>query len=99
MSQLFLQEKLAMMVDDFNKLMDEQRFAEAEVASRQESVIVAETLIRTLEDILRTQIMNPQHPDFWTTRIIPSEQPQLTPQAVDADPARAEIHRDRQVLG
>lgn len=61
--------------------------AEAEVASRQEGVIVAETQIKTLEDILRTLILNPSQPDFWTARIIPSEQPQLTAQAVDVEAA------------
>jgi outer membrane protein len=63
--------------------------AEAEVASREENVIIAETNIRTLEDNLRTQIMDPSQPDFWTTRIIPSEQPQLTPQTVDVEAAVA----------
>jgi outer membrane protein len=63
--------------------------AEAEVASREEGVIVAETRIRTLEDNLRTLIMNPDQPDFWSTRIVPSEQPQLTSQAVDVEAAVA----------
>lgn len=63
--------------------------AQAEVASREEAVIIAETRIRQLEDNLRTQILDPAQPDYWTTRIIPSEQPQLTPQAVDAEAAVA----------
>lgn len=69
--------------------------AEAEVASRQEGVIVAETQIKTLEDILRTLILNPNQPDFWTARIIPSEQPQLTPQAVDVEGAVANALANR----
>jgi outer membrane protein len=63
--------------------------AQAEVASREEGVIIAETRIRQLEDNLRVQIMDPSQPDYWATRIIPSEQPQLTPQEVDVDAAIA----------
>jgi len=61
--------------------------AEAEVAALEESVIVAEGQIRTAEDRLRTLVMNPSQPDFWTTRLEPSEQPTLTPQPVDIDAA------------
>jgi outer membrane protein len=69
--------------------------AEAEVASREEAVIIAETRIRQLEDDIRTLIMDPAQPDFWTTRIIPSEQPQLTPQAVDVELAVANALQNR----
>jgi outer membrane protein len=61
--------------------------AQAEVASREEGVIIAETRIRQLEDVLRVQIMDPSQPDYWSTRIIPSEQPQLTSQEMDVDAA------------
>jgi outer membrane protein TolC len=61
--------------------------AEAEVARNEEGVIVAEARIKTIEDNLRTIIMNPSQPDFWTTRLVPSEQPVLTPQPVDLDGA------------
>jgi outer membrane protein len=63
--------------------------AQAEVAGREEAVIVAETRIRQVEDLLRTQILDPAQPDFWTVRIVPSEQPQLTPKAVDLEAATA----------
>jgi outer membrane protein len=69
--------------------------AQAEVASREEAVIVAETRIRQVEDVLRTQILDPAQPDFWTVRIIPSEQPQLTSEAVDVDAAIAMALRNR----
>jgi outer membrane protein len=69
--------------------------AEAEVASREEAVIIAETRIRQLEDDIRTLVMNPTQPDFWTTRIIPSEQPELTPQAVDIEAAVANALSNR----
>ena len=50
-------------------------------------MIVAEGQIRTAEDRLRTLVMNPSQPDFWTTRLEPSEQPTLTPQPIDVDAA------------
>lgn len=61
--------------------------AEAEVARNEESVIVAEAAIRTAEDQLRTLVMNPRQPDFWTVRLTPSEQPVVTPRTIDLDAA------------
>ena len=61
--------------------------AQAEVSQREEAVIVSEARIRTLEDNLRTLVMNPSQPDFWTARLVPTEQPVLTARAVDLDAA------------
>jgi outer membrane protein TolC len=61
--------------------------AQAEVSRNEEAVIISEAQIRSLEDVLRTLIMNPTQPDYWTARITPSEQPVLTPQAVDVEAA------------
>jgi len=61
--------------------------AEAEVARQEETVIVRQGLIQSAEDNLRALIMNPAQPDFWTTKIEPSEQPVLAPQAVDIEAA------------
>lgn len=61
--------------------------AEAEVAQREEAVIVNEANIKSLEDALRTLILNPQQPDFWTVRLVPSERPSLAAQAVDVEAA------------
>jgi outer membrane protein TolC len=61
--------------------------AQAEVARVEESVILAEAQIRTFEDNLRTLVLNPSQPDFWTVRLVPSEKPVLTAQAVDVDAA------------
>jgi outer membrane protein TolC len=79
--------------------------AEAEVAANEESVILAEGQIRSAEDRLRTLVMNPSQPDFWTTRLEPSEQPTLTPQPVDVDAAvrnalanRTDIAQQRKAL-
>jgi outer membrane protein len=63
--------------------------AEAEVAQREEAVILAEAAIRRQEDVLRTLISNPvDQPDFWTTRIEPSEsQPTFAPVAINVEEA------------
>ena len=61
--------------------------AQAEVARVEESVIVAEAQIKTFEDILRTLILNPSQPDFWTVSLVPSEKPMLTAQTLDVDEA------------
>jgi outer membrane protein len=59
--------------------------AEAEVARQEENVIVRQAVIQSAEDILRTLILNPAAPDFWTTKLEPAEQPVLTEQKVDLD--------------
>jgi outer membrane protein len=61
--------------------------AQAEVSRNEEAVIVNEAQVKALEDALRTLIMNPSQPDFWTTHVVPSEQPVLTPQTVDVEAA------------
>ena len=61
--------------------------AQAEVSRNEEGVIIAEARIKTLEDALRTLIMNPAQADFWTARLTPAEQPVLAPQAVDVEAA------------
>ena len=63
--------------------------AEAEVAQREEAVILAEAAIRRQEDVLRTLVSNPaDQPDFWTTRLEPTEsQPTFTPVAINVEEA------------
>ena len=61
--------------------------AQAEVSRNEESVIINEARIKSLEDVVRTLIMNPSQPDYWTARIVPAEEPVLTPQAVDVEGA------------
>ena len=63
--------------------------AQAEVSQREEAVIVNEAQIKRVEDNLRTLVMNPSQPDFWTARIVPTEEPQLASQAVNLDAAIA----------
>jgi outer membrane protein TolC len=61
--------------------------AEAEVARRQEAVIVAEGQIGDAEDALRTLVFDPNSPDFWTIKIEPTELPPFAPVTVDVDAA------------
>src|SRR6266545_4706149 len=61
--------------------------AQAEVSRNEEAVIINEAQVKALEDALRTLIMNPSQPDFWTTHLVPSEQPVLTPTTVDVETA------------
>jgi outer membrane protein TolC len=59
--------------------------AEAEVAQRQESVILAQSQIETAQDTLRTLTFNTNDPNFWNVRIEPTELPQVTLVTVDTD--------------
>jgi len=61
--------------------------AEAEVAQREESVILAEAAIERAEDNLRALIFDPASPDFWTLRVEPTALPPYQPVAVDVDSA------------
>jgi HAE1 family hydrophobic/amphiphilic exporter-1 len=61
--------------------------AQAEVANREEAVIVAQAQIETAEDALRTQIYDPQSSDFWTIHIETADAPVFTPTTVDVDAA------------
>jgi outer membrane protein TolC len=68
--------------------------AEAEVAQREESVILAEAAIQRSEDVLRALIFDPDMPEFWNTRIEPADAPPFQPIAVDIDGAvRAALDR------
>jgi outer membrane protein TolC len=68
--------------------------AQAEVAQREESVILAEAQIDRTEDALRALIYDPSMPDFWTVRLEPAELPPFEPVMVDADAAvRAALDR------
>lgn len=61
--------------------------AEAEVASNEENVIVAQAAIQSAQDQLRTLIMNPSQPGFWSARFKPVDQPMLAPRDIDVDAA------------
>jgi outer membrane protein len=61
--------------------------AEAEVATREEAVILAEAAIERQQDQVRVLVFNPSSPDFWSARIEPIDQVTFTPAAVDIDSA------------
>jgi outer membrane protein len=61
--------------------------AQAEVSRVEESVIIAEAGIKTAEDNLRTLILDPNQPDYWSARLVPTERPTLTPQPIDTEAA------------
>ena len=79
--------------------------AESEVATREESVIVAEAQIKTAEDTLRALVFNPGAPDFWTMTIEAVDLPPFQPVNVDIDGAvrnalekRTDLQRTRKSL-
>jgi outer membrane protein TolC len=61
--------------------------AEAEVAQREEAVIVGEAQVATAEDALRALVYDPAAADFWTFRIEPSTEPVFAATRVDVDAA------------
>ena len=61
--------------------------AQAEVALRDEAVIVAQAQIDTAQDVLRALVFNQSAPDFWTTRIEPTDLPAFQPVTVNLDGA------------
>lgn len=61
--------------------------AEAEVAQREESVILAEASIGRAEDRLRALVYDPAAPDFWTMKLQPSDRAAFAPSVVDTDGA------------
>src|SRR5262249_31151390 len=61
--------------------------AQAEVASNEQGVIVADANIKTAQDNLRALILDPGTPDFWTVSFDPTDAPAFAAQAVDVDAA------------
>jgi len=61
--------------------------AQAEVASNEEQVIVAQATVQQAEDTLRTLIFDPQSPDFWNQHLEPTDQPTLSTAQIDPEAA------------
>ncbi len=61
--------------------------AQAEVASNEQGVIVAEATIKQAQDNLRTLILDPAAPDFWSVVFDPTDAPAFAAQAIDVDAA------------
>ena len=61
--------------------------AQAEVASNEERVILAEAQIKRAQDNLRTLILDPATADFWTTTFQPTDAAPFTELGIDTDAA------------
>src|SRR4029077_13080978 len=61
--------------------------AQAEVASNEQGVIVAEASIKQAQDNLRAMILDPGAAEFWNIEFEPSDAPAFADQAVDIDAA------------
>ena len=61
--------------------------SEAAVASNEEALIRADAAIAAAQDQLRTLVLDPARPDYWTVQLEPTDTIQLTPQAVNVDAA------------
>jgi outer membrane protein TolC len=61
--------------------------AQAEVASNESGVIVADAAIKTAQDNLRGLILDPGTADFWDIVFDPADAPSFAEQAIDVDAA------------
>jgi outer membrane protein len=61
--------------------------AQAEVASNESGVIVAEALIKQAQDNLRILVLDPKTPDFWTTVFEPTDAPAFAAHRIDVEGA------------
>ena len=61
--------------------------AQAEVASNEERVIVAEAQIRAAQDNLRALILDPASADFWNVTFEPTDAPTFAAQSIDVEGA------------
>src|SRR5262249_60608552 len=62
--------------------------AQAEVASNEQGVIVAEAAIKTAQDNLRALVLDPGAQDFWTLSFEPTDAPSFEAGAIDGVGAR-----------
>ena len=61
--------------------------AEAQVATQEENVVVAEASIGTSEDALRSLIVDPARPDYWQVRLQPTDAIVATVRPIDIEAA------------
>jgi outer membrane protein len=74
--------------------------AQAEVATNESSVIVAEAAIKQAQDALRQLILDPGTPDFWTVVFEPSDAPSFDARTIDTDAAvRTALEKRADVRG
>ena len=79
--------------------------AQAEVASNESGVIVADAAIRTAQDNLRALILDPASADFWNVVFEPTDAMSFAAQAIDLDAAvrnaldkRSDLHAAKNSL-
>ena len=61
--------------------------AQAEVATNESGVIVAEAAIKQAQDLLRALVLDPGTPDFWNVVFEPSDAPSFDARSIDVDAA------------
>jgi outer membrane protein len=61
--------------------------SEAEVASNEQGVIIADANIKAAQDNLRTLILDPGAADFWSLAFEPTDMPAFRDEAIDVDAA------------
>ena len=61
--------------------------AQVDVERNREQLLQAEVRISTMEDILRTLILDPARPDYWEIQIVPTDPILLTPREIDQNAA------------
>jgi outer membrane protein len=61
--------------------------AQAEVATNESGVIVAEAAIKQAQDNLRALVLDPGTPDFWNVAFEPSDEASFDERAIDLDAA------------
>jgi len=69
--------------------------ARAEVAQRQENLIIARTNVRQSEDRLRTIVLDPMRADYWDVRFEPADRVPAIGGVPDLDTAVARALRER----
>ena len=61
--------------------------AQAEVATNESAVIVAEAAIKQAQDALRALVLDPGTPEFWNVAFEPSDAPSFDARSIDLDGA------------
>lgn len=69
--------------------------AQAEVASNQEQLIVAETAVKQAEDRLRLLVFDAARRDIWNVALEPTDAPPVATAAIDVESAVTNALRDR----
>ncbi|HZT77034.1 MAG TPA: efflux RND transporter permease subunit [Vicinamibacterales bacterium] len=69
--------------------------AQAEVASDQEQLIIAETAVKIAEDRLRMLITDPSKPENWNVALVTTDSPPIATASLDLDAAVARALRER----